>query len=168
MRRMVELDRGLEASCDGAVASWGGTQMREHPQLNDGAAFDPSTNRWRVLAPSPLAGRYGHTAVWTGSQMIVWGGTDEGPSDAIPHRLADGATYDPETDVWALLPNAPLAGYVRTRTRTSDFCTRGDADVVVAISGEAAWTRRRRVPTFLCGVWRRQSWRPRPGSKVSR
>ncbi len=42
----------------------------------------------------------GHTAVWTGDVMIVWGGYDE--------RVAfgTGAIYDPETDQWSSMSNA--------------------------------------------------------------
>jgi len=40
----------------------------------DGAALDPATDTWRRIAPGPLAGRYGQVAVWTGKEMIVWGG----------------------------------------------------------------------------------------------
>ncbi len=44
-----------------------------------------------ALAPSA---RTLHTAVWTGTRMIVWGGdTDEGSTN-------DGALYDPATDTW--------------------------------------------------------------------
>jgi len=37
--------------------------------------FDTTTEMWTAtsIANAPLA-RYGHTAVWTGSEMIVWGG----------------------------------------------------------------------------------------------
>ena len=47
-------------------------------------------------------GRYGHTAVWTGSEMIVWGGTNG--SD-----LNTGGRYDPGTDSWTATSttNAP-------------------------------------------------------------
>ena len=38
-------------------------------------------------------GRYGHTAVWTGSEMIVWGG--QGDS-----YLNTGGRYNPSTDSW--------------------------------------------------------------------
>ncbi len=37
--------------------------------------------------------RFDHTAVWTGSEMIVWGGFDAGVSNG-------GSRYDPATDVW--------------------------------------------------------------------
>src|SRR5213593_3499815 len=43
---------------------------------------------------SAPAGRASHTAVWTGSEMIVWGGTD-GSS-----FLNTGGRYNPSTDSW--------------------------------------------------------------------
>jgi hypothetical protein len=39
--------------------------------------------------------RNGHTAVWTGSEMIVWGGQDESFT-----RLNTGGKYDPSLDTW--------------------------------------------------------------------
>ena len=50
--------------------------------------------RWLDGAP-PSARAY-HTAVWTGSEMIVWGGWDGGYE-------ADGGRYDPVTDSWTPL-----------------------------------------------------------------
>ena len=46
-------------------------------KLNTGARYNPSTNAWTAIptAGAP-AGRDAHVAVWTGSQMIVWGGVD--------------------------------------------------------------------------------------------
>ena len=41
----------------------------------------------------PLA-QYGHTAVWTGSEMIVWGGNN-GPA------YLGGGKYNPTTDSWS-------------------------------------------------------------------
>src|SRR5882672_3252075 len=47
------------------------------------------------------------TAVWTGREMIVWGGQGVG----LP--LATGARYDPVSDAWTALPSAgaPTARY---------------------------------------------------------
>jgi len=45
------------------------------------------------VPPEP---RSGHTAIWTGSEMIVWGGKD----------LKTGALYDPLTDTWRATPLA--------------------------------------------------------------
>jgi len=45
--------------------------------LNTGGRYDPGTDSWTATnttnAPSARAL---HTAIWTGSEMIVWGGTD--------------------------------------------------------------------------------------------
>jgi N-acetylneuraminic acid mutarotase len=42
---------------------------------------------------APL-GRYSHTAIWTGSRMIVWGGGGD------INYLNDGGQYDPTTNAW--------------------------------------------------------------------
>jgi uncharacterized membrane protein len=49
--------------------------------LGDGRAYGPIGNAWRALpvASAPVA-RADHTAVWTGTAMIVWGGAVE-PAD---------------------------------------------------------------------------------------
>ncbi len=44
----------------------------------------------RFYAPGP---RYRHTAIWTGVEMIVWGGSQGTP-------LNTGGRYDPATDSW--------------------------------------------------------------------
>jgi hypothetical protein len=54
--------------------------------LEQGAAYDPATDRWQPLpdlgrrgtAPGSWRGRNSHLAVWTGSEMVVWGGTNVG------------------------------------------------------------------------------------------
>jgi hypothetical protein len=63
---------------------------------NSGARYDPESDSWMATTTSsgtPTARGF-HTAVWTGSEMIVWGGW-EGSS-----RLDTGGRYDPETDSW--------------------------------------------------------------------
>jgi hypothetical protein len=44
-------------------------------QPGDGAAWDPLADRWLPLPRSPLQGRLGTIAVWTGDAALVWGGT---------------------------------------------------------------------------------------------
>src|SRR5688572_16485710 len=51
----------------GTVIVWGGGP-------GAGAAeYDVSRDSWRRIPPGPPAGRYRHSAVWTGDEMIVWG-----------------------------------------------------------------------------------------------
>ena len=71
---------------------------------------------WRVLPDGPLAARYDAGAFWTGSEVIVLGGSDAAPCPpnadcAGPERpaLRDGAAFDPSTDTWRSLSEAPIA-----------------------------------------------------------
>ncbi|HYT40607.1 MAG TPA: hypothetical protein VEN99_13885 [Acidimicrobiia bacterium] len=54
---------------------------------------------WRPVGP--LAGRQGNVAVWTGSEVVYWGGDR-------PGRAPEGAAYDPEADRWRRLSRSPL------------------------------------------------------------
>src|SRR5438876_426425 len=64
--------------------------------LNDGARFNPGLNTWTTLTTNGApSGRSDHTAVWTGREMIIWGGTGNGFI-----RTGDGARYDPALDHW--------------------------------------------------------------------
>jgi len=46
--------------------------------LNTGGRYNPGTDSWTATSTTnaPTARTY-HTAVWTGSEMIVWGGRDD-------------------------------------------------------------------------------------------
>jgi N-acetylneuraminic acid mutarotase len=71
---------------------WGG--LNGSGNLNDGGQYDPGANAWTATTTTgaPL-GRSQHTAVWTGSRMVVWGGY--GAS-----YLNDGGQYDPGANAW--------------------------------------------------------------------
>jgi hypothetical protein len=69
-----------------------------------GLAYNPATNRWRWLPAMPHP-RSGFAAVWTGHQVLVWGGLTAARIPP-PH----GEAYDPATNRWTDLPQAPLAG----------------------------------------------------------
>jgi len=52
---------------------WGGDDISGF--ANTGARHNPSTDSWTATNTTGApARREGHTAVWTGSEMIVWGG----------------------------------------------------------------------------------------------
>lgn len=98
---------------DNAAGAWTGTEMivccgrsedtpsPTAPARSSAAAYDPTTNTWRTLAPPPVqAGTYAVGAAWTGTEMLViagLGGTDprlDGTGGS--HVLA----YDPTSDEW--------------------------------------------------------------------
>jgi hypothetical protein len=78
---------------------WGGTTGTT--ELADGAAWNPASQTWRTLAPSPLSARRVR-GVWTGKEMIVDAGSTGGEPITGNNELAlaDGGAYDPATDTW--------------------------------------------------------------------
>ena len=60
---------------------------------------------WSTGSASPLAPRYFHSAIWSGKEMIVWGGRDGSGA------FNDGARYNPTTNTWTpmSMTNAPVS-----------------------------------------------------------
>jgi N-acetylneuraminic acid mutarotase len=97
-------------------------EVRE-PTVTGGAAHvlpsisievDPCDNAWTPTA-LPSTGRAGHSAVWTGSEMIVWGG-------AVGFGVVSntGGRYTPSTNSWAATGtvNAPSVRSTQTAVWT--------------------------------------------------
>jgi hypothetical protein len=82
----------------------------------DAGAYDPATDSWREIDIGPLSGRVDHTAVWSGREMIVWGGSS--PGGAPGYR--DGAAYDPQSGEWMTLPDPPIGGRFRHQAIWAD------------------------------------------------
>ena len=78
---------------------WGGeTFPGATMTAGHGLSYDPIGNRWSPLPPSPLPARVDPTAVWTGRELIVWGGRTTACRANQPchTRLhADGAAFAP-------------------------------------------------------------------------
>lgn len=75
-----------------------------------GAAFDPETTQWRRLAAPDLNARRGASIVWTGSEMVLWGGADAGLGFDLSgdEYQSAAAAYDPEIDRWRAIADAPM------------------------------------------------------------
>lgn len=69
----------------------------------DGAAYDPVKNTWTSLpsAPGGFAARHGHAMVWSGSEVVIWGGGTD------TTEFKDGLRYEPVSKTWTTLPSAP-------------------------------------------------------------
>ena len=80
----------------GGLGAIGGTVVK----FDDGARYNPSANTWTPLSTTnaPVA-RNAHTAVWTGSKMIVWGGATN--IDSADPYLNTGGIYDPAANSWS-------------------------------------------------------------------
>lgn len=105
----------------GHTAVWTGSEMllwggkNSGGVLRNGGAFTPPSGSpvpgvegsWSGItgANSPIAS-HGHTAVWTGSRMLTWGGLN-----GIFNPLRAGGSYNPTSNAWTALPTigAPSA-----------------------------------------------------------
>jgi len=85
---------------------WGGVNALGNVVFNTGGRYNPSTDSWIATSTTnaPNA-RASHTAIWTSSEMIVWGGGDLGGA------VNTGGRYDPITDSWTAtsITDAPTA-----------------------------------------------------------
>jgi hypothetical protein len=92
----------------------GGFSYRSATSAHAGAAYNPTTGNLRPLPAAPISSRWWHTAVWTGAEMIVWGGTDG------RHERRDGAAYHPEANTWRRITDAPMGGYAHSVVWTGE------------------------------------------------
>ena len=107
---------GSSGGTGGAGGSGGSGGSVRPTRPRDGAdrgGADRSRGRARPTegvaeaGPGPLRARHSASAVWTGREMIVWGGAWRAGNASI--WLDDGAAYDPAGDRWRRLAGSPLA-----------------------------------------------------------
>jgi N-acetylneuraminic acid mutarotase len=113
------------------TASWTGREMvvwggvgcgAAGPQgairCGDGARYDPAMDKWSPMTPvgAPSA-RVGHTSVWAGNVILIWGGSSDG---------AGGAIYDPAADAWQ-----PMSSVGAPTERSSHIAIWADDRMVV-------------------------------------
>jgi len=80
---------------------WAGGVTYTTPIGKTGGIYNPVSNSWTALSTTGAPrDRCLHTAVWTGREMIVWGGIHIGFSMSDKVVLADGGKYNPETNTW--------------------------------------------------------------------
>jgi N-acetylneuraminic acid mutarotase len=97
---------------------WGGVFVdSEEHYLNTGGKYNPSTDSWTITnTTSAPDGRINHTAVWSGNEMIIWGGYFS--EDEEGNYLDTGGRYNPNTDTWSPTQGAPDATTDRTAVWT--------------------------------------------------
>jgi N-acetylneuraminic acid mutarotase len=98
---------------NGEMLIWGGS---DYYPVNTGARYNPATDTWTPITTTlaPIA-RSGESVIWTGSEMLVWGGSDNNYLS-----LNTGARYNPTTDTWTPITttNAPAARFGHTAVWT--------------------------------------------------
>lgn len=98
---------------------WGG-ELESREVANTGGRYRPGAPAWTATVNAPASDvpspRRDHTALWTGTEMIVWGGRDE------LQFLSTGARYRPADDTWSPVSaaNAPQARIRHTAVWTGE------------------------------------------------
>jgi hypothetical protein len=127
----------LSANRDWAAAI--STYYQPFETTKTGGMYNLASNSWSTTKTNLINGtggptaRSNHTAVWTGSKMIVWGGIDDGPAgscesgesscNVTPDQGGSGSLYDPTTDTWTAMSttNAPLARHNTSSVWTGQY-----------------------------------------------
>ena len=114
------------ANTTGEMIVWGGWDDSSSAFFDTGGRYNPTTDAWTATSTGanvPTARVY-HSAVWTGSDMIVWGGYDGGLS------LNTGAVYNPSSNSWTAATstlNVPAGRETHTAVWTgTDMIVWGD------------------------------------------
>jgi hypothetical protein len=99
---------------DSSTFVWTGTTalvwafQNTGPSTSDGhhrlLSYNPTTKQWARLADPPIDGLIQAHPIWTGRELIVWGGSGQ-PSTA----LGQGAAYDPARNHWRTIALGPLS-----------------------------------------------------------
>ncbi len=119
-----------------------------------GAFYAVGADRWTEAAPAPGPDRPGAAAVWSGTQILIWGGGER----------RDGLAYDPVRDRWTPIADAPIPGGGAAAAWT------GRELIVLSGTFESAADAGRRIESAAwdprTGRWRRLPDPPLPAGHV--
>ncbi len=79
----------------------GGLIIDQYRAINDGAAFNPSTEKWRTIPPRPTGGRVLH-AVWTCQELVTFATEGIGLDE-----ITTVHAFNPVANTWRTLPLPP-------------------------------------------------------------
>ncbi len=141
-------------SSTGSLMIWGGDTWPSycyisscgfaHTYTNGGARYSPGTDTWSPMAATVAEARFDHAAVWTGSQMILWGGEKE-----FGTTLADGMRYNLAANTWSTMAAPPATGEPGERTAPSAVWA---GDTLIVWGGENQGVALRTGGIYRSGV----------------
>lgn len=137
---------------------WGGHNLVDwgpESLFDDGAAYDPSSGKWRELPDAPISARAPLWA-WTGKQLLV-----VGTALRVKGVGMEGAAYSPSSDKWKTIPEAPV--------RLTDATAVWTGDELVIFGAALHGGNRARTPFAIGAAYdpKRNRWRKLPDSHLS-
>lgn len=114
IRRRIVTGTGLVAAA--ALVATTVIAVHRGPHAPEPVTPRPAASTWTPIDPGPLSARHEQATVWTGKEMLVFGGSGARPCPptayCVPENqqkttLVDGAAYDPGTDHWRRIADLP-------------------------------------------------------------
>ncbi len=104
----------------------GGGSECENAACDFWELYDPASNSWRSTYHKLSRGRNGHSAVWTGSELLVWGGQVNRPGSSSSEITDSGLRFNPSTNVWS-----SISGKGAPKPRTSHTAVWTGSEMIV-------------------------------------
>lgn len=130
-----------------AVVAVAGLLFAVRPDGNERVAPAEPGGTWQQVESAPISPRWDALSGWTGTEALFIGGGPGTPCPPnadcdFPDELAkDGAAYDPVTDTWRTIAEAPIPmGYYFRTTMVGDtMIVFGDGRWFAFDAGEDQW-----------------------------
>jgi hypothetical protein len=157
---------------DSVPAVWTGSAVVALGDDGHVVSFVPGADQWKVLSKDATTPRTEATAVWSGDEFLVSGGTDSRvvPTPGQAEELLEAVAFDPATRIWRTLPlppgNSALLGpstWSGTEWIRAAAPIAGQPDSTQVGAFDPATNRWRELP----GVWGRASAVVRVGSTIA-
>lgn len=113
----------MYCAADTTLILWGGAAANG-AYYSNGGIYNPATDTWTTIAStSPLSniqGREGACAVWTGTQLIVWGGFRKASAVSSTTNCTgvNYTSYTYKNDGFRYTPATGIYGHISTNTIT--------------------------------------------------
>jgi hypothetical protein len=130
---------------------WGGGCCGD--AWGNGLAYNPATDTYRELAPSPLAPSQGPVGAWTGRELVLFSsGFDPASGKPSPASFARAAAYDPATDTWRRITPAPTSGETAAWDGHEVLIAGGSTGARAAFAYDPATNERRTLAPMPFGL----------------
>jgi hypothetical protein len=157
---------------DSVPAVWTGSAVVALGDDGHVVSFTPGLDEWKVLSKDATTPRTEATAVWSGDEFLVSGGTDSRvvPTPRQAEELLEAVAFNPATRIWRTLPSPPgnsaLLGpsaWSGTEWIRAAAPIAGQPDSTQVGAFDPATNRWRELP----GVWGQASAVVRVGSAIA-
>jgi hypothetical protein len=130
---------------------WGGGCCGD--AWGNGLAYNPATDTYRELAPSPLAPSQGPVGTWTGRELVLFSsGFDPASGKPYPASFARGAAYNPATDTWRRITPPLSSGGAAAWDGHEVLVAGGGATARAAFAYDPATNERRTLAPMPFGL----------------